>query len=415
MDHPSSRLLSPSQRNIVATAVTFAAVLAIAAFTVLVFVALSRVIVSFSGVIWPLVTAGILALVLRPAVLLFDQRLKLGRTKSIALLYALFLLVIVAVVAFFTPIVVGQILDAIEYTPRLVKTINLFLQNRFPDLVESARATFGSDKVDALESRLIEGARQLMSKALPTLMQLLHGLTNMVQFGVQLAIIPVYLFFLLCSNRDLTRDVSEQLLFLKPAQRDDIVFLIGEFVGIIVAFFRGQILIGLIMGGLLATGFALVGLKFSLILGLLLGLLNIVPYLGSIIGLTVTLPLAYFQDGGGWSLVFLCVLVFTLAQMTEGYFLTPRIMGHQTGLHPMVIIAAVFFWGTALDGILGMLLAVPLTAFLIVAWRLAKRKYLPDRRELPAGPHARPAPTAASASEASAAPDGGPTPPALGA
>ena len=72
------------------------------------------------------------------------------------------------------------------------------------------------------------------------------------------------------------------------------------------------------------------------------------------------------------------LLVFVVVQLIEGYVLTPRIMGERTGLHPMAIIVAVFFWGSALDGILGMILAIPLTAFLVVFWRLAKEKYIEE-------------------------------------
>ncbi|UCF68279.1 MAG: AI-2E family transporter, partial [Acidobacteriota bacterium] len=60
----------------------------------------------------------------------------------------------------------------------------------------------------------------------------------------------------------------------------------------------------------------------------------------------------------------------------EGYLLTPKIMGDRTGLHPVAIIVAVFFWGSALGGISGMILAIPLTAFLVVFWRLAKERYI---------------------------------------
>jgi len=74
--------------------------------------------------------------------------------------------------------------------------------------------------------------------------------------------------------------------------------------------------------------------------------------------------------------VVLVLAVFGLVQTIEGYLLTPRIMGDRTGLHPMVIIVAIFFWGTALSGVLGMILAIPLTAFLVVFWRLAREKYV---------------------------------------
>jgi predicted PurR-regulated permease PerM len=75
--------------------------------------------------------------------------------------------------------------------------------------------------------------------------------------------------------------------------------------------------------------------------------------------------------------VFLVLVVKIVVQAVEGWVLTPKIMGAQTGLHPVMIIFAIFFWGTAFNGVLGMLLAIPLTAFFVTAWRLAKRKYLP--------------------------------------
>ena len=122
----------------------------------------------------------------------------------------------------------------------------------------------------------------------------------------------------------------------------------------------------LILAGLLAV---------CLAIGLFTGLLNLVPYLGSILGLSVALPLAFLQPDGGLPLLGICVSIFVAVQAIEGWFLTPRIMGKQTGLHPVAIIVAVFFWGQALGGVLGMMLAVPLTAFFVTAWRLVRRKY----------------------------------------
>ena len=159
---------------------------------------------------------------------------------------------------------------------------------------------------------------------------------------------------------------------------DDLEISAQEFLNIIVAFFRGQLIIAFLQGLLFAIGFALVGLKYGLALGFALGFLNVIPYLGSLLGLSITLPLAYFQDGGGLLTLAVVMAVFTVVQAIEGYVLTPKIMGNRTGLHPMAIIVAVFFWGSALGGILGMILAIPLTAFLVVFWRLAKEKYISE-------------------------------------
>jgi predicted PurR-regulated permease PerM len=138
------------------------------------------------------------------------------------------------------------------------------------------------------------------------------------------------------------------------------------------------LVVALLQGLLFASGFALVGLKYGFVIGLMLGLLNIVPYLGSIVGLAVALPVAFFQTGGGFDVLAWTILVFTVVQLIESYILTPRIMGDRTGLHPMVIIIAIFFWGTAFGGIWGMILAIPLTAFLVVFWRLIKAKYIAE-------------------------------------
>ena len=127
-----------------------------------------------------------------------------------------------------------------------------------------------------------------------------------------------------------------------------------------------------------AIGFALVGLPYGIVIGMALGLLNIIPYLGSIAGLGVALPMAYFGTEGGVTRLVLVLIVFSAVQVIEGYFLTPRVMGNRTGLHPALIIFAVFFWGVALGGILGMMLAIPLTAFAVVFWRLLKKKYITE-------------------------------------
>jgi len=185
----------------------------------------------------------------------------------------------------------------------------------------------------------------------------------------------VYLFFFLLVPEQSAEDIGRHLTFLRPRIREDVVFLTREFVSIIESFFRGQILIGACMGVLLAIGFTVIGLKFGLVIGLALGALNIIPYLGTILGLVITVPLAFFQPGGDWRLVGLVLGVQAVVQFVESWVLTPKIMGQSTGLHPMTIMVAIFFWATAFNGLLGMVLAVPLTAFFVTAWRLAKQKY----------------------------------------
>ena len=182
-------------------------------------------------------------------------------------------------------------------------------------------------------------------------------------------------FFLIADPKGF-ENPERHLPFLKPETRRDLIYLVREFVNILVAFFRGQLVIAFLQGLLFAIGFSIIGLRYGFVLGLVLGLLNVIPYLGSIVGLAICLPLAYFQDGGSSLKVGLVLLVFVIVQMIEGYVLTPKIMGDRTGLHPVVIIVSVFFWGSALGGIAGMILAIPLTAFLVTFWRLIREKYV---------------------------------------
>ncbi len=377
MSAESTPLLSPSQRKLVGFALGFAAFVTIGALLYLLLDGVARFVDTFSGVIWPLAVAGILALVLRPVVAFFERRLKIRRPFAVVLLYGVFVLFIAALLFTFAPAIIAQILDFVAYLPTLWQNTLKWSERHFPDWLAIARRYLDHPAVKSALDGLGQQAQDLLGHLAPTLKSAGAGIFGVFGFVASLAVIPVYLFFFLLSDADPTKALPAHLPFLKPEHRTDVVFLVREFLGILVAFFRGQLLIGLIMGLLLATGFSIAGLKFGLAIGLITGLLNIVPYLGSILGMSVALPLAFFQpEGGGLPLVGACVAVFVAVQATEGWFLTPRIMGRQTGLHPVVIIVAVFFWGHALGGVLGMMLAVPLTAFFVTAWRFVRRKYL---------------------------------------
>jgi len=371
----STPLLNSAQRKLVGFALGFAALCSIGWLLYVVLSGVARFISTFSGVIWPLAIAGILALLMRPVVTTFEQRLKVKRSVAVALLYAVFLLLVTGLLLTFVPALVSQVIDFVAYLPSLWQKTLAWGELHFPEWLAVVRRYLENPTVKAALDGLTLQAQNLLGHLAPTLKSAGAGLFGIFGVAASVAIIPVYLFFFLLSNNDPTHALPEHLPFLKPEQRDDVVFLVREFLGILVAFFRGQLLIGLIMGVLLATGFSIGGLKFGLTLGLLTGLLNIVPYLGSILGLSIALPLAFFQPEGGLPLVGICVGVFAAVQAIEGWVLTPRIMGKQTGLHPVAIIVAVFFWGQALGGILGMMLAVPLTAFFVTAWRFVRRKY----------------------------------------
>jgi predicted PurR-regulated permease PerM len=369
-------LLTSAQRRLVAFALTCVAFAAVVVTFWLAGAGLARFVSEFSGVICPLAVAGILAMMLRPLVSLLQRRLKLGRLTAVILLYGLFLLIVTGLLLGFVPAVIAQVLDLINYLPDLWRSSEQWTRQHFPEWRAIVERYLQYPAVKNGLSGLASQAQELASHVIPSLRQAGAGIFSLLGIIGSLAVIPVYLFFFLQSDADPTRNLHEHLPFLNAKHREDVVFLVREFIGIVVAFFRGQLLIGMIMGVLYAIGFTLAGLKFGMAIGLLMGVLNIVPYLGSILGLSVAIPLALLQPEGSGTLAGICLGIFVIVQMTEGWLLTPRIMGRQTGLHPVVIIIAIFFWSKALSGIVGLMLAVPLTAFFVTAWRLLRRKYL---------------------------------------
>ncbi|HDQ41308.1 MAG TPA: AI-2E family transporter [Desulfonatronum sp.] len=373
-----SGFLTPLQQRLISVALVVLALLLIGGFAWGVFLLLRGLVVSFAEILWPLAVAGILALLLRPVVLWAERTVRIGRIGAILLLYGLALVVCLALIALILPMLLSQARDFLEYLPTVVDKFTAMILRIAPEAGKWLQTSLSEEALRGHLQSIAEHFRKVLELSLPALNTLGEYVAQVVTWAAGLAIIPVYLFFFLRSDQDPLKAMDEQLSFIPTRVREDITFLIGEFARIIVAFFRGQILIGLIMGVLMALGFSLVGLRFGAFLGVIIGLLNIIPYLGSILGLLTVLPLAFFQQDGGLLLLVLVLAVFVVVQLVESYLLTPKIMGRSTGLHPLAIIVSIFFWGKALSGVLGMVLAIPLTAFFVVAWRLIKRKYLED-------------------------------------
>jgi predicted PurR-regulated permease PerM len=276
---------------------------------------------------------------------------------------------------FFGAMAVGQISDLIENGPMLWERFQAWLGERWPQVA----AFFEEREIEDRLRTAVSGQEQEFLRGLGTglagVWEMARSVAGWLGSLLTWAVLPVYFaFFLLVDPRDRLLKLDDKLVFLKKETRANVDYLARQFVEILVSFFRGQLIVAFLMGVLFALGFTIVGLRYGLLLGLALGFLNVIPYLGSIVGMSVALPLAFFQEGGGTLKVILVIVVFTLVQMIEAYGLTPRIQGDRTGLHPVAIIVAVFFWGSALGGIAGMILAIPLTAFLVVFWRLARER-----------------------------------------
>lgn len=331
----------------------------------------------FSGVFLPIAVGAIAALVCRPY---YDWLHDKCRMPPALAVVAVFLSVLVPLVGFgwfFGSILVSQLGGLIAKLPDYYEATRAWVSEQIPTLSEMAREWGIDERIrQAAEGRqeaIAQSLQQIGTQAFSAGVDVVRRITAL--FGW--VVLPVYFAYFLTVG-GVRVDSAKALPFLKPETRKDVEYLVKEFIDIIVAFFRGQLLVAMLQGVLYAIGFSIVGLRYGFVIGILLGLLNIVPYLGAIIGLAVTIPLSLFQEGGGVTLCVLTLLVIVIVQQIESWFLTPKIMGDRTGLHFMAIIVAIFFWGTAIGGILGMILAIPLTAFLTSFWRLAREKYIPE-------------------------------------
>jgi len=371
-------MLSERQQVTVAAAVTILAVVVIVGAVGMLIWLISAFFGKFSSVFMPLAVGAVAALVTKPWYDWLRERLRLPKPLALLAVVLSLVLPLVAFVWFFGDLVVQQVAGLISKLPQWWANMLTFVDERWPRVLlffeEDPWGQRLKEAVEGQQETLLEGLQILGGKALSAGMGLFGALGSLLSW----AVLPIYFGFFLMVEPSRMGDLGKQLPFLKQETRNDVVYLATEFITIIVAFFRGQLVIAFLQGILYAVGFSLVGLKYGFVIGLTLGLLNIIPYLGSIVGLGVSIPLAYFQEGGGLALAFWVVVVFSVVQLIESYLLTPKIMGDQTGLHPIAIIVAIFFWGTALQGIMGMILAIPLTAFLVVFWRLAREKYIQE-------------------------------------
>lgn len=368
--------LSSRQRATVASAITilstFVIVVAVAAILYLVGVFFSR----FSSVFLPLAVAAVIAFVVHPFYEFIRDRLRFPPVLAVVAVFGCILLPVSLFAWFFGSLIVDQVTGVVKAFPERVEGAVAYAQEHWPGVVgyieDQELGQRARETAEKMASPIAEGVQSIFSSAGDFARAVMRGVGTVVTW----AVLPIYFAFFLMGDPKKVLEVDHLLPFLKKDTRENVVYLVREFVNILVAFFRGQLIVAFLQGALFAIGFSVVGLKYGFVLGLMLGFLNIIPYLGNMVGLAIAIPLALFQEGGGWLLLGLVGIVFVLVQMIEGYFLTPKIMGDRTGLHPFVIIVAIFFWGSALGGISGMILAIPLTAFLVVFWRLAKEKYI---------------------------------------
>jgi len=195
---------------------------------------------------------------------------------------------------------------------------------------------------------------------------------------LSLILVPIYLFFLLKEKPRIEKRWKDYLPLRESPLKDEVAEVLSEINKYVTAYFRGQLLVCVVDGVLIGTVLTLFGLNFAPLIGVLVVILTMVPYIGIIICWVPAVLIAAFQ-WGDWLHPIGVTLIFIVIQNLEGIFYAPRIVGNSVGLHPMTVIVSIFVWGLVIGGVLGPLVAVPLTATIKVL--LARYVWGPRLRE----------------------------------
>ncbi len=212
-----------------------------------------------------------------------------------------------------------------------------------------------------------------LQRALPTLAekfwgilkQSIGGFLGATGFLLSLILVPIYLFFLLKERPRIEKRWKDYLPLRASPFKDEVAEVLSEINKYVTAYFRGQLLVCVVDGIVIGTALTLFGLNFAPLIGLMVVVLTMVPYLGIIICWVPAVLIAAFQ-WGDWAHPIGVTVIFIVIQNLEAIFYAPRIVGNYVGLHPMTVIVSIFVWGLIIGGVLGPLLAVPLTATLKV-------------------------------------------------
>ena len=301
------------------------------------------------------------------------EQLKLNRTAGVLLVFLLFGIVIAATLLIILPIAARELATLLSQAPVLVT----WLQNEVsPWMI----ATFNIDPFNIDPYKI--GIRELTQQMADN-WRTAGGIAGSVMVGLtqsgaaflgalgMIALTPVVAFYLM---RDWDEIMSRIHSMVPRDIEPTFVQLASECDEVLGAFLRGQLLIMVLLGTIYALGLYLLGLELALLIGLIAGLASIVPYLGFFVGIFAAAIAAFFQFGELIYLVYIAI-VFGVGQAMEGTVLTPLLVGDKIGLHPVAVIFAVLAGGQ-LFGFVGILLALPVAAVIMVFVRHLHDKYL---------------------------------------
>ncbi|MFM8469273.1 MAG: AI-2E family transporter [Limisphaerales bacterium] len=314
-----------------------------------------------ASLILPLAIAGIIACLLDPVVDFFEQRLKIPRIRAILLVFFIGVAIVVLMLGTVVPELVVQANKLLHNLPEYSDKFRERFSNWLADSQWGQKAKIAWDQeVGAKVEQAIKDIALLISD---WLLAHVGSFAVFMAYAVGLALVPVYVFYFLLEKSGIQTNWTDYLPIRESQAKEELVFVLSSINDCIIVFFRGQILVSICSGTLLGLGLLLCGIDYAVLLGAVAAVICILPYIGSIITFVLAAILAAVQYGDANH--FLAVAgVFVFVQVAEGLGYSPRILGNRVGLHPLTIIICVMAGTKLIGGILGGLLAIPITAAL---------------------------------------------------
>lgn len=319
-----------------------------------------------SPILTPFLLAAVIAYICNPMVTRM-ARSNIPRTAGTILVMLLSLVAFGALILIMVPLFEKEASRLLDKMPAFLD----MLRNHVIPWLESRLNISLEPDMEVLKEAVSEHWQSAGGVAAKILPSLTSGGMAIVEFLVNLLLVPVVLFYMLRDWEVLIKQIDEMIPRYWHEQMSQ---LAHETDRILAEFLRGQLSVIVLMCICYVTGLWLVGLEFALPIGLVAGILVFVPYLGMIVGLTLATLAAVmqFQD---WSGILPVWIVFGVGQLLEGMLITPWLVGDRIGLHPVIVIFALLAFGQ-LFGFFGILLALPVSAVMLVWLRHLHQRYL---------------------------------------
>ncbi len=320
---------------------------------------------ALSSVLTPFLTAALLAYLMDPLVNALQAR-KIPRVLAVVMVFFILLFVFVSLFIFFIPLLEHQVILFFNNIPLMID----WLQNNAVPFLQKYFGVSDNINVDFVKEKLTANLQEsgVFAKNIWTTI----SASSFVIFNwlANLVLIPVVMFYMLRDWDGIVKGMGELL----PRSVAPIVeTLVRECDEVLGAFLRGQLMVMLCLGLIYALGLWIIDIELAMLIGMIAGLVSIVPYLGFIVGILAAWIAAMLQFHDLWYLAYVA-FVFMVAQSIESMFLTPLFVGDRIGLHPVAVIFAVLS-GAQLFGFVGILLALPVAAVLMVFIRYFKKQY----------------------------------------